>query len=42
MKNDVGKATKLQEAAVRKMRKCGGIAVVVRSVDVVRAVMKSL
>lgn len=42
VKNDIGKATKLQEAAIRKIRKCGGIAVVVRSVDEVRAVMESL
>jgi predicted RecB family endonuclease len=39
VKTPVGKTTKLQEAAIRKILACGGTAVVVRSVDEVRAVI---
>jgi len=39
VKMPVGKTTKLQEAAIRKILACGGTAVVVRSVDEVRAVI---
>lgn len=42
LKNNIGKVTKLQEVAIRKIQMCGGIAVVVRSVDEVRAVMESI
>ena len=39
VKTPVGKTTKLQEAAIRKILACGGTAAVVRSVDEVRAVI---
>ena len=39
VKTPVGKTTKLQEAAIRKILACGGTTVVVRSVDEVRAVI---
>lgn len=39
VKTETGKPTKLQEAAIRKILKAGGVAVIVRSVDEVRAVM---
>ena len=39
VKTAVGKPTKLQESMIRKILAAGGIAVVVRSVDEVRAVI---
>ena len=39
VKTPVGKATALQAATIRKILACGGMAVVVRSVDEVRAVI---
>lgn len=39
VKTPVGKTTKLQDATIRKILACGGTAVVVRSVDEVRAVI---
>lgn len=41
VKTKTGKPTKLQEATIRKILKAGGTAVVVRSVDEVRAVIES-
>lgn len=41
VKTRTGKATKLQEATVRKILASGGMAAVVRSVDEVRAVLNS-
>ncbi len=40
VKTEVGRPTKLQEATIRKIRAAGGTALVVRSVDEVRAVME--
>lgn len=42
VKTDVGKPTKLQEATIRKIRAAGGTAVVVRSVDEVKAVVNGI
>ena len=39
VKTDTGKPTKLQEAVMRKINAAGGTALVVRSVDEVRAVV---
>ena len=39
VKNEDGKPTKLQEAAIRKILAAGGTALVVRSVDEVRTVI---
>ena len=39
VKTAVGKTTKLQEAVIRKIRSAGGTAVVVRSVEEVKAVV---
>lgn len=39
VKTPVGKTTKLQDAIIRKILACGGTALVVRSVDEVRAVI---
>lgn len=39
VKTKDGEPTKLQEATIRKIQKAGGIALVVRSVDEVRAVI---
>lgn len=39
VKTDVGKTTKLQDATIRKILDAGGTAVLVRSVDEVRAVI---
>ena len=39
VKTAVGKTTKLQDATIRKILACGGVAVVVRSVSEVRAVI---
>ena len=41
VKTETGKPTKLQEATIRKIIKAGGTAVVVRSVDEVRAVIEA-
>lgn len=41
VKTESGKPTKLQEATIRKILAAGGTAVVVRSVDEVRAVIES-
>ena len=41
VKTETGKPTKLQEAAIRKILNAGGVAVIVRSVDEVRAVMEA-
>lgn len=40
VKTTIGKATKLQDATIRKILASGGIAVVVCSVDEVRAVLR--
>jgi Holliday junction resolvase len=40
VKTPSGKATKLQEATIKKILKAGGVAAVVRSVDEVRAILK--
>lgn len=40
VKTEKGKATALQEATMRKIQKCGGQAVIVRSVEDVKAVLK--
>lgn len=42
VKTDDGKPTKLQEATIRKIKACGGIAAVVRSVAEVKAVIESI
>lgn len=39
VKTDVGKTTALQDATIRKIRKCGGKAYVVRSVDEVKEIL---
>lgn len=39
VKTDVGKTTALQDATIRKIRKCGGQAFVVRSVDEVKEIL---
>lgn len=39
VKTEIGKPTKLQEATIRKIRSAGGTAVVVRSVERVKAVL---
>jgi hypothetical protein len=39
VKTEIGKPTKLQEATIRKILAAGGTALVVRSVDEVRAVV---
>ena len=41
VKTDTGKPTKLQEAVMRKINAAGGTALVVRSVDEVRAVVEA-
>ena len=40
VKTDTGKPTKLQEAVMRKINAAGGTALVVRTVDEVRAVVE--
>lgn len=40
VKTDIGKPTELQKATIRKILACGGTALVVRSVDEVRAVIE--
>lgn len=42
VKTDVGEPTKLQLAAIRKIQSAGGIALVVRSVDEVKAVIEDI
>lgn len=42
VKTESGKPTKLQEATIRKIKKAGGIALVVRSVDEVKELLASL
>ena len=42
VKTNVGKPTKLQEATIRKILAAGGTAVVVRSVDEVKAVVNGI
>ena len=42
VKTDVSKPTKLQEATIRKILAAGGTAVVVRSVDEVKAVVNGI
>lgn len=42
VKTDVGKPTKLQEATIRKILAAGGTAVVVRSVDEVKAIVNGI
>ena len=39
VKTPVGKTTALQDATIRKIRKCGGQAFVVRSVDEVKEIL---
>jgi hypothetical protein len=39
VKTEIGRTTKLQDAIIRKILACGGTALVVRSVDEVRAVI---
>ena len=41
VKTETGKPTKLQEATIRKILKAGGVAVIVRSVDEVRAFIEA-
>ena len=41
VKTQTGKATKLQEATIKKILSAGGVAAVVRSVDEVRAVLET-
>lgn len=41
VKTETGKPTGLQEATIRKILKAGGVAVIVRSVDEVRAIMEA-
>ncbi len=41
VKTETGKPTKLQEAVMRKINAAGGTALVVRSVDEVRAVVET-
>ena len=41
VKTETGKPTKLQEAVIRKINAAGGTALVVRSVDEVRAVVEA-
>ena len=42
VETDIGKPTKLQEATIRKILAAGGTAVVVRSVDEVKAVVNGI
>lgn len=42
VKTNVGKTTKLQEATIRKILAAGGTAVVVRSVDEVKAIVDGI
>ena len=42
VKTDVGELTKLQLAAIRKIKAAGGIALVVRSVEEVKAVIDGI
>lgn len=42
VKTDIGKPTKLQESTIRKILAAGGTAVVVRSVDEVKAVVNGI
>lgn len=42
VKTEKGRPTRLQSSVIRKILACGGTAVVVRSVDEVRAVVDSL
>lgn len=39
VKTDIGKTTGLQESTIRKIKKAGGTAVVVRSVDDVKSIL---
>lgn len=39
VKTETGKATELQKATIRKIQRAGGVAVIVRSVSEVRAVL---
>lgn len=41
VKTETGKSTGLQEATIRKILKAGGVAVIVRSADEVRAVIEA-
>ena len=41
VKTETGRPTGLQEATIRKIRGAGGVAVIVRSVDEVRAVIEA-
>lgn len=41
IKTETGKPTKLQEATIRKILKAGGVAVIVRSVNEVQAVIEA-
>lgn len=40
VKTESGKPTELQKATMRKIQRCGGVALVVRSVDEVRTVIE--
>lgn len=42
VKNEKGKTTALQESVINKIQKCGGKAVVVKSVDDVKAVREEM
>lgn len=42
VKTETGKTTALQEAVINKIRKCGGKAVVVRSVEDVKVVLEEM
>ena len=39
VKTDIGKTTRLQDSIIRKIKKAGGTAVVVRSVDDVKSIL---
>ena len=42
VKTETGRTTALQDSVINKIQKCGGKAVVVRSVDDVRAVLEEM
>ena len=42
VKTEKGKATALQESALRKIQKCGGNAAIVRSVEEVKRMLKEI
>lgn len=42
VKNDVGRPTKLQLIQIDRIKRCGGVATIVRSVDDAKAVIESI